>query len=83
MAGKGQEAMVVPQVLGVLVCPTRGPFSSPAQPSSTGSFSLSRPDTILPLATFSKQHHPPLSNCLQASQTVWAAPSSPFLHVFV
>jgi hypothetical protein len=51
----------------VLACPTRGPLlpspaqPSPAQPSSTGSFSLSCPDTILPLATFSKQHHPPLA----------------------
>ena len=53
----------MPQVLGVLVCPTHKPIlqPSPAQPSSTGSFSLSRPDTILPLATFSKQHHPPLA----------------------
>lgn len=47
--------MVVLQALGVLVCRTRGPqFPSPAQPSSTGSFSLSHSDTILPLATFSQ-----------------------------
>lgn len=45
----------MPQVLGVLVCPTRGSlFPSPTQPSSNGSFSLSHSDTILPLATFSK-----------------------------
>lgn len=30
------------------------PQPGPAQPSSTGSFSLSHSDTILPLATFSK-----------------------------
>lgn len=31
---RDQEATVVPQALGVLLCPTRGPlFPSPAQPS--------------------------------------------------
>lgn len=37
VSGRAQEAMVMPQALGVLGCPTRGPqFPSPAQPSSTG-----------------------------------------------
>lgn len=68
----------MPQALGVLVCPTPGPpFPSPAQPSSTGSFSLSRPHTILPLATFSKQHHPPLATVSRLHKLWPGQPQAP------
>lgn len=55
----------------------QAPQSSPAQPLSTGSFSLSRPDTILPLATFSKQHHPPLATVSRLPKLWPGQPQAP------
>lgn len=78
MGGKGPGSHSLPQALGVLVCPTQGPwFPSPAQPSSTGSFSLSCPDTILPLATFSKKHHPPLATVSRLHKLWPGQPQAP------
>lgn len=74
----------MPQALGVLLCPTRGPlFPSPAQPSNTGSFSLSRPDTILPLATFSKQYYPPLATVSRLHKLWPGQPQTPAPLVFL
>lgn len=50
---------------------------SPAQPSSTGSFSLSCPDTILPIATFSKKHHPPLATVSRLHKLWPGQPQAP------